>query len=73
MNLYPKEMLQVAGCFCEWKGRVLLLLRAPHTVEGLSRCLPGGKVEVGESTLKAAIRETYEEVGFGWIGSGSGR
>ncbi len=41
-------------------GLFLSILRADDNTWGL----PGGKVEVGEDPLKAAIRENIEEVGL---------
>lgn len=43
-------------------GRVLLLLRGPTAPWMPNRWnLPGGKIESGESTAEAAMRETREE------------
>ncbi len=37
------------------------LVFARHRIRGIE--LPGGKVEAGEATLAAAVREVYEEIG----------
>ena len=46
-------------------GRVLLLLRGPTAPWMPNRWnVPGGKIESGESTVEAAMRETREETGL---------
>lgn len=45
-------------------GEVLLLKRASHETGGGRWCLPGGKLELGESGEEAVARELYEEVGL---------
>ncbi len=50
----------VAGCIPEWQGRVLLCRRAIQPRYGLWT-LPAGFMELGESTIEAAARETLEE------------
>lgn len=49
----------------ERDGRVLLLRRSP-AMEWMPRRwnLPGGHVEPGETSVAAAIRETFEETGI---------
>lgn len=52
-------MKDAAVCIIENpKGQVLLLQRVkvPYGI-----CLPGGKVDEGETVLRGAIRETWEE------------
>lgn len=51
-----------AAMILEHDGRVLLLQRSP-SMDWMPRCwnLPGGHVEPGETTKRAAIRETFEE------------
>ena len=47
------------------QGRALLLRRADgHTGEG-GWCLPGGKIDYGETAIEAAERELREETGLG--------
>ncbi|MFD2371092.1 NUDIX domain-containing protein [Brevibacillus sp. GCM10020057] len=41
-----------------WQGKLLF---TRHRTRGIE--LPGGKVEAGESSLAAAVREAYEETG----------
>ncbi len=50
----------VAGCIPEWEDRVLLCRRAIEPRYGLWT-LPAGFMELGETTLEAAVRETREE------------
>jgi 8-oxo-dGTP diphosphatase len=42
-------------------GRVLILRRAPDSTDGGKWCLPGGKVDYGDTVEQAAIRELQEE------------
>ena len=45
-------------------GQILLLRRAADDEDGGEWSIPGGKVEDGETTLQAAVRETEEETGY---------
>ncbi len=63
----PNDFLptvEVAGCFCEWKDKILLVKRSPSKPQGNTWGLPAGKVEKGEDPRSAAVREVYEEVGI---------
>jgi len=42
-------------------GRVLILRRAPDSTDGGRWCLPGGKIDYGDTVEQAAIRELHEE------------
>lgn len=50
----------VAGCLVEWQGKVLLCRRAIEPRKGMWT-LPAGYMELGETTIQAALRETLEE------------
>ncbi|MGY8813511.1 MAG: NUDIX hydrolase [Gammaproteobacteria bacterium] len=50
----------VVGCIPEWQDQILLCKRAIEPQYGLWT-LPAGFMENGESTLQAALRETWEE------------
>lgn len=50
----------VAGCIPERKGKILLCRRAIEPRYG-HWTLPAGFMEMGESTVEAAVRETWEE------------
>jgi ADP-ribose pyrophosphatase YjhB (NUDIX family) len=52
-----------AGAIIEQSGSLLLLQRTMSAFEG-SWNIPAGFVEVDESPLEAAVRETYEETGL---------
>lgn len=41
-------------------GKVLLLQRS----DGSGWCFPGGKIDPGETSIEAAVRETFEETGL---------
>ncbi len=58
------SQMEVAGCFCEYQGKLLLLLRSPQKPQGNTWCVPGGKLEKGEAPLHAVIREVEEETGI---------
>jgi 8-oxo-dGTP diphosphatase len=63
----PKDFhpaVNVAGCFCTWKEKFLLLRRHPGKPQGNSWGLPAGKIEPGEDPRAAAVREVYEETGI---------
>lgn len=50
----------VVGCIVEHGGRVLMCKRAIEPRRGLWT-LPAGFLELGESAIEGAVRETYEE------------
>ncbi len=50
----------VTGCIVEWNEQILLCKRAIEPRYGMWT-LPAGYMEVGETTLEAARRETMEE------------
>lgn len=50
----------VAGCIPEWEGKILLCKRAIEPRYGLWT-LPAGFMENDETTIEAAMRETWEE------------
>jgi len=45
-------------------GRVLILRRSDAAGDVASWCLPGGRVEYGETIKEAAARELHEETGL---------
>lgn len=57
-------LLTVVGCYCMYRDEVLLLKRHPETISGGKWCLPGGKLEEGETRQEGALREFQEEVGL---------
>lgn len=46
------------------QGRVLMLQRSKAGDMSGTWAFPGGKIEAGESEADAAVRETWEEVGY---------
>ena len=56
--------MRVVGCFLEYDGKFVLLLRHVHKADGGTWGLPAGKVEPGESDETAMLRELYEETGY---------
>ena len=56
--------MKIVGCFLEYDGKFLILLRHAHKPDGGTWGLPAGKVEPGESGEQAMIRELREETGY---------
>ena len=56
-----KDMKKSAVCGIVVGDRILLLKRQYRVGKSNGWCIPGGKVDPGETTLEAAIRETFEE------------
>ena len=58
---WPEKRLGAAAAIFDDRGRVLLV---KHSYGPLNWELPGGAVELGESVVEAAVRETQEETGL---------
>jgi 8-oxo-dGTP pyrophosphatase MutT (NUDIX family) len=56
--------MRVVGCFLEYEGKIVLLLRHLHKPSGGTWGLPGGKVEEDETDIAAMLRELREETGY---------
>lgn len=63
-RLVHKPVVQVAGALLIHEQQFLLARRAPHELHSGTWEFPGGKLEVGESSVEAIVREIHEE--FGW-------
>lgn len=71
-------------CYCEdtTNDKILIIHKDRPEWQNGRINLPGGKIEEGETPIKAAIRELYEETGYevdpvfacevGWIDTGQG-
>ncbi len=59
-----KPIFEVAWCFVEFDGRILLLQRQDHKRQGNMYGMPAGKLDEWEDARTAVIRETFEET---WI------
>ena len=60
IDFTPK--VEVAACYLELDGKLLILQRAGNLETG-KWGVPAGKLEKNESPLQAAIRELFEETG----------
>lgn len=56
--------MKIVGCFLEYNGKFLILLRQSHKPNGNTWGLPAGKVEENENERDAVVREVYEETGY---------
>jgi ADP-ribose pyrophosphatase YjhB (NUDIX family) len=59
-TIHYQNPIVVAGCIPVWKDQILLCKRAIEPRYGYWT-LPGGFMELGETTTEAALRETQEE------------
>lgn len=58
-------MIHAAGIlFKTPEGKVLLLRRSKEGDAAGTWCIPGGKIEAGETAEDAAVREVWEECGY---------
>lgn len=55
---------EVACCYVQHRGKLLLLLRNAEKDEGNKWGTPGGKVEAGETHGQTVVREVGEEIGL---------
>ncbi len=60
----PAAPLRAAGVLIVCAGEVLLLKRGGDGDHAGEWCIPGGKIEDGETSAQAAVRETVEEAGI---------
>lgn len=58
------KRFDIVGCFIEHDGKFLLLRRHLHKANGDKWGLPAGKMDVGENTKQAVLREIKEETGL---------
>ena len=59
-------VIQCVGCFVEWDGKILFLLRNEKKSEGGKYGIPGGKIDEvdGGDPVTAIAREVFEETGI---------
>ncbi len=55
---------EVAACYVEIDGKILLMERSLIESEGKTWGVPAGKIEAGEKPLDGALRELFEETGI---------
>lgn len=63
-NALIDPLFNAVGCLCISEGKILLLKRSQGKSYPECWGLPTGKIEDGESPLRAMIRELYEETGI---------
>lgn len=56
--------MRAVGCFLEYNGKFVILLRHSHKPSGDTWGLPGGKVDTDETDAEAMQRELAEETGY---------
>lgn len=57
----PPPLLAVRAFIRDDSGKILILKRTPGDSHGDLWCLPGGKVDHGQSAIEAIAREIFEE------------
>lgn len=58
-NFSPK--FEVVSCFVEYNNEILLLCRQDHKPQGNNYGVPAVKIDTGETTIQAMLREGKEE------------
>jgi 8-oxo-dGTP pyrophosphatase MutT (NUDIX family) len=58
------QKFEVASCFIEHEGKILLLHRQDDNPQGNTWGVPAGKRESGEEIVETIIREMREEIGY---------
>ena len=53
--------MEVAACYLEFEGKILLLLRQNDKPEEKTWCLPAGKIENGLNVIQTICKEVEEE------------
>lgn len=61
---HPKFAVVVPIVYDENGARLLIEVRAEGIFQAGDPCFPGGKIEAGETSGSAAVREMYEELGI---------
>ena len=56
--------MRIVGCFLEYNGKFVILLRHGHKPDGGTWGLAGGKVEPRETDQNAMLRELHEETDY---------
>lgn len=56
--------MKIVGCFLEYDGKFVILVRHAHKPPGNTRDMPTNKVEPEEGGTQAMIRELQEETGY---------
>lgn len=56
--------MKLVGTFLFYESKFVIVLRHPHKPNGNKWGLPAGKIEEGETTDEAAVRELFEETGY---------
>ncbi|MDG6922200.1 MAG: 8-oxo-dGTP diphosphatase [Nitrososphaerota archaeon] len=64
LQLNPKDTIRAVLCYLKRNNNYLLLLKAAGKFGGGFWNAPGGKIELGESSEEAAVREVREETGL---------
>lgn len=57
-------IIEVAACYLEIDGKLLLVQRSAHKSEPGTWSVPAGKIEANESPEQGALRELFEETGI---------
>lgn len=59
-----QPQFEVSTCFFRCQGEILLLLRAEGKLQAGKWCLPGGKIDPGETKEIGLCREVKEEIQY---------